>query len=87
MRTLRAALVLDPIEVPLIEDASDNLLGILSDIMKILFHLIIFHCVNVISILRHGSQILSKNDETPNEIYRITKTDCYVITIFKMMIT
>ena len=83
MRTLPAALVLDPIEVPLIEDASDNLLGILSDIMKILFHLIIFHCVNYGMVVK----FYKKNDETPNEIYRRTKTDCYVITIFKMMIT
>ena len=46
-----ALLPLDPIEVPLIDDASDNLLEILSDIMQILFHLMILHCVNVISIV------------------------------------
>ena len=51
MRTIPAVLAPDPIEVPLIDDALDNLLGILSDIMKTLFHLILFHCLNVISIV------------------------------------
>ena len=51
MITIPAVLAPDPIEVPLIDDALDNLLGILSDIMKILFHPIIFHCVNVISVI------------------------------------
>ena len=51
MITIPAVLAPDPIEVPLIDDALDNLLGILSDIMKILFHPIIFHYVNVISVI------------------------------------
>ena len=45
MRTIPAVLALDPIEVPLIDEASDSLLEILSDIMKILFYLMICHCV------------------------------------------